>query len=61
MGGASAPTLSAQVASLLRCGRSESVGPEGPPTSAAGPCLSSVGYGAQSRRQSSPNAARRPS
>ncbi|WP_428992801.1 DUF6053 domain-containing protein [Lysobacter enzymogenes] len=32
VGGASTPTLSAQVASLLRCGRSESVGPEDPPT-----------------------------
>ncbi|WP_354518935.1 DUF6053 domain-containing protein [Lysobacter enzymogenes] len=62
MGGASAPTLSAQVASKDRRCRSKSIGPEGPPAS-SGPAgfptraLATV----QSRRQSSPNAARRPS
>ncbi|WP_425479405.1 DUF6053 domain-containing protein [Lysobacter enzymogenes] len=62
MEGASAPTLSTQVAEKDRRGGSKSFGPEGPPTS-SGPAgfparaLATV----QSRRQSSPNAARRPS
>ncbi|WP_425481001.1 DUF6053 domain-containing protein [Lysobacter enzymogenes] len=62
VGEASAPTLSAQVASKDRRGGAKSIASEGPPASSV-----PTGFPAralatiQSRRQSSPNAARRPS